>query len=133
MKQGEDRPGLLAQFRQPYVALLGVGGSAFCVLFALLVAAHDPKTALGIAAGFATAQIIKGASAFAGNAPNSGIAMFLCFGVGFLGSLAITIALVGMAAILTALGENGFAMMVGAFVGLYAALLGAAQDRPRHD
>ena len=127
MDQHEKKHGLLAQFRQPYVASLGAGGFTFTTLLSLLMAAHDPKTAVVIAVGFAVAQLTKASASFSMGAPRTAVALYVCFAAGILASLSI----VSVEAALAAMKENGLAMALSAVVGLYAALLGAAQDRPR--
>ena len=116
-------------FRQPYVALLGGGGTIFTVLLAVMMAGFDDKTPVVIAVGVATAQITKAATSFGQGAPNTAIALFICFAAGLLAALGI----VGVGNALAALMDNGLANVLASAVGLYAALLGAAQDRPRQD
>ena len=113
--------------RQPYVAAIGAGGTIFVVLLAVLMAAHDPKTAVVIGIGIGTAMLTKSATSFGQGAPNTAVALFCCFAAAVLGVLSI----VGIAPALTAMTENGLAMALSGIVGLFAALLGSAQDRPR--
>lgn len=114
-------------FRQPYVASIGVGGTVFVVLLAYLMSGVDDKTPIIIAFGIAIAQLTKAATSFGQAAPNTAVALFGCFAVGVLWSIAI----VGPGPAVAALMDNGLATLLNGAIGLYAALLGAAQDRPR--
>ena len=117
----------MSTFNQPYVALLGVGGTIFTVLLSLLLNTHDPKTAVVVVVGIAVAQLTKSATSFGQGAPNSAMALFVCVVIGIIAGLGI----VGVNDALEAMKENGLAMKLTPLIGLYAALLGAAQDRPK--
>ena len=118
---------ILHAFRQPYVFLLGVAGGSLAIVLSMLMAGHDDKTPLVIAIGLGTAMITKGATSFGHGAPNTAVALFICASI----TISACLAIVGVAPALLAMAENGLAMALSGIVGLYSALLGAAQDRPK--
>ena len=118
---------VLATFKQPYVALLGLGGTTWVILLAMLLATHDPKTAVLVGLGFGAAQLTKAATSFGQSAPNTAVALFVCFAVGAL----MVLYIVGPGTAVEALMDNGLATAISAKIGLYSALLGAAQDRKK--
>ena len=119
----------MVHLKQPFVALIGVGGAVFCTILALLMAGADDKTPIVIAIGFGMAMLTKAATSFGQGAPKTAVALFITFAVTVLAPLSI----VGVAAAVTAMTDNGLAAALGAGIGLYAGLLGSAQDRPRDD
>ena len=113
--------------RQPYVALLGVGGTLLAIVMCMLLGSHDPKLAITLAIGLGIAQLTKAAVSFVQGAPNAGIILFICFAV----AACFALYIVGVNNALEAMKENGLAQTLLPAIGLYAVLLGAAQDRPR--
>ena len=87
----------------------------------------DAKTPVVLAAGFATAMITKAATSFGQGAPNTATALFFTFGVTVLAVLGI----VEVRHAIPARMDNGLGGVMASFVGLFGALLGAAQDRPK--
>ena len=76
---------------------------------------------------FAVAQLTKGATSFGQNAPNTAVVLAVC---GFTAILTAC-AIIGVDSAVEAMKDNGWSNAISVVVGLYAALLGAAQDRPR--